>query len=755
MSDRFILLSCVAGAAACGATGVSTARDDDARAGGELRPPVAAARPYQHHSPSGDRSDPYHWLRDDTRSRKDVLAHLQAETDYTRNMLAPTAELQTRLYGEIVGRLKQDDSSVPVLDRGHWYYVRYETGKQYPLYCRRGDKNGAMEGPEQVLIDGNERARGNAYYRTGGYSVSRSGRYLAFTEDVVGRFQYRLQIRDLQSGAVLPDTAENIEAPVEWGEDDRTLYYVAKDPTTLRSNRVYRHLLGGAAGKDELVHEEKDTSYYTTIFKTKSRDHVVIYLSSTLTSELRLIDARRPDAPVRVFLPREHDHEYEADHLDGRWVVRTNWQAKNFRLMEVPEAKHSDRSAWRDIVAHRDDAMVVGFALYHDFTVVGERSGGLRKVRVMPRRGEPFLVQGDQPSYTMVPIDTPEAGGKRLRYVYTSLTTPSTTYELDVASGERVLLKRTPVLGDFDPAHYTTEYLHATARDGARIPVSVVYRAGLKRDGSAPLLVYGYGSYGSSADPTFGSEKLSLIDRGFVYAIAHVRGGQELGRRWYEDGRLLAKKNSFTDFIDATEFLVAQKLAARDKVFAMGGSAGGLLMGAVVNMRPDLYRGIIANVPFVDVVSTMLDDSIPLTSNEYDEWGDPKKREFYDYMLSYSPYDNVRAQAYPSMLVTTGLHDSQVQYWEAAKWVARLRATRTDRNPLLLHVNMAAGHSGKSGRYEKYRDTARDYAFLLHVLQTPDRRATGTRSVAGHGTSDGKSGERPGGAAGGPAGGAQ
>ncbi|HKE18817.1 MAG TPA: S9 family peptidase [Kofleriaceae bacterium] len=697
--------------------------DRPVEGGGEPRAPVAEVRPFEHRDPSGSRSDPYNWLRDDSRSRKDVLAYLRAENEHTVAALAPTTTLQQQLYDEIVGRIEQDDSTVPVRDRGFWYYVRYETGKQYPIYCRRPDRGGEMDGPEQVLLDGNERARGTAYYRAGGAAVSESGRYLAFTEDTVGRFQYRLHVRDLATGEVLPDSAENLAPMVEWGADDRTLYYVGKDPITLRTDRVLRHQLGAPAGADELLYEETDTSYYTAIFKTKSRAHVAILLSSTLTSEMRLIDARRPEAPVTLFLAREHDHEYEADHLGGRWIVRTNWQAKNFRLMEVPDDRHADRSAWRDLVPHRDDALVERFALYRDFIAVGERSGGLRVVRVLPAGGAPFVIDGDEPAYTMVPIDTPEAEGGALRYVYTSLATPATTYDLDVATGQRTLRKRTPVLGDFDPQRYASEYLRAPTRDGAEVPISLVYRRGLRRDGSAPLLVHAYGSYGSSTDPTFSSERLSLLDRGFVFAVAHVRGGQELGRRWYESGKLLAKKNTFNDFIDATEFLVGEKYAARDKVFASGGSAGGLLMGAVVNMRPDLYRGVIAHVPFVDVLSTMLDASIPLTSNEFDEWGDPRKPELYEYMLSYSPYDNVRAQAYPSVLVTTGLHDSQVQYWEAAKWVARLRATRTDQNLLLLHVNMTAGHGGKSGRYEKYRETARDQAFLLHVLERPDRRA--------------------------------
>jgi oligopeptidase B len=729
-----IFLPCYLAAAACGASSVPANGDQHpagAAAGAGVsgadapQEPRAEARPYEQPSPHGTRSDPYHWLRDDARARPEVLDYLKAENDYTAAMLRPTATLQQQLYDEIVARIKQDDSSVPVLDRGYWYYSRYETGKQYPIYCRRSDKAGAMDGPEEVLVDGNERAKGLTYYRTGSLAVSKNGKLLAFTEDRVGRFQYQLFVRDLATGKELTDSAENIEAGVKWANDNRTMFYVAKDPTTLRSFRVFRHQLGEPADKDTLVYEEKDTSYYTNIYSTKSREYIVVYLHSTLTSEMRLIDADKPTAPLRVFQAREHDHEYDADHLDGRWIVRTNWKAKNFRLMEVSDVKFADRSAWRDLVAHRDDALIEGASLYRDFIAVGERSGGLRVVRILPKRGKPFLVDGDEPSYTMMPVDTPEADSKRLRYIYTSLTTPTSTYELDLATGKRVLLKRTPVLGTFDPANYVTEYLHATADDGARIPVSVVYRKGLVKNGSAPLLVYGYGSYGLSQDPAFSAERLSLLDRGFVFAIASVRGGQEMGRPWYEAGKLLKKKNTFTDFIDVTEFLLAEKLAAPGKVFAMGGSAGGLLMGAVANMRPDLYRGIISYVPFVDVVSTMLDESIPLTSNEWDEWGDPKKKEYYDYMLSYSPYDNVRAQAYPSMLVATGLHDSQVQYWEPAKWVAKLRAMRTDRNLLLLHTNMAAGHSGKSGRYEKYRETARDYAFLLHVLERPDGRPAG------------------------------
>jgi oligopeptidase B len=726
-------------AAGCGAQSGSSADAPRGPAGAGAAPlpapPLAAKRPYEHRSAFGARPDPYHWLRDDTRKDKDVLAHLAAENSYTAAVLAPTAALQDQLYKEIVARIQQDDSTVPQLDRGFWYYARFETGKEYPIHCRRKDEGGAMSGAEQVLLDGNERAAGLAYYRTGATRISHSGRFLAFTEDRVGRFQYELHVRDLETGAFLPDTAAHTSGEVEWANDDRHLFYVAKDEKTLRPYRVHRHELGAVPGSDALVYEEKDATFYTSLVRTKSRAYVVILLGSTLTSEQRLIDATRPKSAPVVFLPRETGHEYEADHLDGRWVIRTNWQAKNFRVMTATERTKADRSKWRDLVPHRDDALVERLALYHDFVAVGERSGGLRKVRVVPTRGAQYVVAGDEPTYTMTLVDTPEPSSTRVRYEVESLATPASTFELDVKSGAKTLLKRTPVLGGFDARRYVTEYLHAPARDGTLIPISLVRRADLRRDGTAPILVSGYGSYGSSSDPRFAAEKVSLLDRGFVHVIAHVRGGEEMGRRWYEDGKLLHKKNTFTDFIDVTEYLVGQKIGARGKVFASGGSAGGLLMGAIANMRPDLYRGIIAYVPFVDVITTMLDETIPLTTNEYDEWGDPRKKEFYDYMLSYSPYDNIAPRAYPSILVLTGLWDSQVQYFEPAKWVARLRANKTDDNLLLLDVNMTAGHGGKSGRYQRYRDVARDYAFLLHVLERPDHRGAATPRGGGQAVS--------------------
>ncbi|MBM3188219.1 MAG: S9 family peptidase [Deltaproteobacteria bacterium] len=681
----------------------------------EPNAPVAEARPFDVTSPHGVRVDPYYWLRDDTRSKEDVLSYLRSENLYAEAMLRPS--VIEPLYEEIVARIQQDDSTVPVFDRGYWYYVRYETGREYPIYARR---KRTLEAPEEVLLDANALAEGHGFYQVGAIQVSPNGRTLAYTEDTTGRRLYVLRLKDLQTGQLLPDTATDLAGNVEWA-DDRTFFYVTKEAVTLRTYRVYRHRLG-ATGADTLVYEEPDTAYYTSIYTTKSRKYVGIFLWSTLASEVRLIEAARPEGAPKVFAAREKDHEYSVDHLDGRFVIRSNWQATNFRLLEVPEASSAKRTAWKDLVPHRDDAFVEGFGLYNTFVAVDERSGGLRKVRLLPKKGEPSLVAAEEPTYTMSLIDLPDPDSTKVRYVYTSLSTPDTTYELDLVSGERKQLKREPVLGPFDPAAYASEYLQAPAGDGATVPVSLVYRKDRRQPGGNPLLIEGYGSYGYANDPEFDSTLLSLLDRGVAVAVAHVRGGQELGRRWYENGKLLSKKNTFTDFVDVTEFLLAQGIAAPGKVFARGGSAGGLLMGAVINQRPELYRGVIAHVPFVDVVTTMLDESIPLTTNEFDEWGNPKDKAFYDYMASYSPYDNIRAQAYPAMLVTAGLHDSQVQYYEPAKWVAKLRAHKTDRNPLLFVVNMEAGHGGKSGRYQRYREHARDCAFVLQMLEGRDAR---------------------------------
>jgi oligopeptidase B len=666
-------------------------------------------------SPHGSRVDEYYWLRDDERSSKDVLAYLQAENDYKDAMLAGLAPLQRELYDEIVGRIKQDDSSVPYRERGYWYYRRFEAGAEYPLYARR---RAAPDAAEQVMLDVVELARGLDFYELGDLEVSPDNRLLAFSDDTVGRRQYSLRFKDLETGALLPDVIANVEPSIVWTADSRSVLYVEKDPDTLLGLRVRRHVLGTDPQSDALVYEEEDDAFYTDVGRSKDGRYLFIYSQSTVSSEQRFAEASDPSLAFRVLLPRERDHEYHAEHFDGCWIVRTNWQAPNFRLMQVPVGHAGDRGRWVDLVGPDGDTFIHRFDVFRDCLAIEERSEGLRRIRVRPWDGGPeYLLASDEPAYRMALGDNEEIDSSVLRYTYTSLTTPPTTYDLDLRSGERTLLKREPVLGDFDPARYVTEYLWASARDGERVPVAIVHRRDLRRDGTAPLLQYAYGSYGLSSDPVFSAPVLSLLDRGFVYAIAQVRGGQEMGRRWYDDGRLLRKRNTFDDFVDVTRFLVREGYADPKRVYARGGSAGGLLVGAVANQAPQDYAGIVAHVPFVDVVTSMLDETLPLTTNEYDEWGNPAEREYYEYMLSYSPYDNVLPQDYPAMLVTTGLWDSQVQYFEPAKWVARLRRLKTDANPLLLRVNMEAGHGGKSGRFQRYRELAEEYAFLIGLAE--------------------------------------
>jgi oligopeptidase B len=695
----------------------------------EFEPPIAAIRKYTVSSPHGERSDPYYWLRDDERTDPEVLAYLTAENAYHAQHLAPVKPLEDKIYAEIIARLKPDDATVPYRKNGYWYYIRFEPGKEHPIFARR---RGDLGAPEEVMLDANELCVGHEYYQIGELDVSPNAEWLAFCEDTVGRRQYVLRFKNLRTGEILTHSIRDVEPDVAWANDNRTLLYIEKDPETLLGLRVKKHLLGAAA-PDVLVYEQTDKTLYTGLSKSKSDRFIFIHMEGTLTSEWRYADASDPELSFRVFYPRRRDHEYEIEHLEDRFIIRTNWQARNFRLMSVPIGREGSQSEWRDVVPHRDDAYIEDFEVFARFIALSVRSGGLRKIGIQAvapgggaipptapaaaaAPGEQHYIASDEPSYTMFIAANPEIDSEILRYTYSSLATPTTVYDYNMRTGEQTLLKRDPVLGDYDPANYETELLFAPARDGKRIPVSLIHRKDFRRDGSAPLLQYAYGSYGLSMDPGFSSARFSLVDRGFVYAIAHIRGGQEMGRAWYDDGRLLHKKNSFADFIDVTHFLVAEGYAGRDKVFAMGGSAGGLLMGAIANISPQDYRGIVAQVPFVDVVTTMLDDSIPLTTNEYDEWGNPQDGTSYDYMLSYSPYDNVRAQAYPAMLVTTGLWDSQVQYYEPAKWVAKLRSLKTDRNPLLLHVDMEAGHGGKSGRFQRHRETAMEYAFILDRL---------------------------------------
>ncbi len=693
--------------------------------------PVAPARPHLIASPHGERTDPYYWLRDDERRDREVLAYLKAENAYKERQLAAVKPLEDKLYAEVIARLKQDDATVPYRKNGYWYYTRFETAKEHPIFARRKDSPGA---PEQVILDANERAAGLEYYRLDAIEVSPDSQWLAFCEDTVGRRQYCLRIKNLQSGEILTDSLSNVEANIAWANDNATVLYVEKDPETLLGLHVKKHRRGEDTEADTLVFTQTDRSFYTGVVKSKSERFIFVYMESTVSSEWRYAEADDPALSFKVFLAHEPDHEYQIEHLGDRFIVRTNWHALNFRLMQAPVGEAVDRARWQELVPHRDDSFIQDFEVFARYIALTVRTGGLKKIGIqalLPAdTGEPstlgpgtlvadrpaFFIASEEPAYSMDISVNPELDTDLVRYTYSSLSTPTTVYDYNVRSGENQLLKRDPVLGDFDPANYQSEFFFAAARDGKRIPVSLVYRKGFVRNGTAPLLQYAYGAYGLSMDPGFSSARLTLLDRGFVFAIAHVRGGQELGRAWYDDGRLLNKKNSFTDFIDVTHDLVAKGYAAGSKVFAMGGSAGGMLMAGIANMSPLDYRGIIAQVPFVDVVTTMLDESIPLTTNEYDEWGNPADRRCYDYLLSYSPYDNVSAQAYPAMLVTTGLWDSQVQYYEAAKWVAKLRARKTDRNPLLLHVDMEAGHGGKSGRFIRYRETAMEYAFVLAQL---------------------------------------
>jgi oligopeptidase B len=703
------------------------AHDDPESAGfsGPVEPPKAAVRPQVVASPHGDRIDPYYWLRDDERRDPEVLAYLESENAYKERALAPARPLREKLYAEIIGRLKPDDASVPYFKNGYWYATRYEPGKEHPIVVRH---RGTLEAPEEILLDGNERAAagraaGRDYYQIGALEISPNAEWAAICEDFVGRRQYELRFKHLSSGRILDEVISNVESDVAWANDNETVLYVEKDPDTLLGLYVKRHRVGQDPRFDPTLFAQTDTSFYTGVDKSKSDRFIFIHMESTVSSEWHYAHADDPALAFTVFLPHERDHEYQIDHLDDVFIIRTNWQARNFRLMEAPVGRTADRAAWRDVVPHRDDTLIQDFEVFEGFLALSVRSGGLSKITIHPLAPEAapeFFIASDEPAYTMSLSINPRLDTQVVRYVYSSLTTPATVYDYDVRTGARTLLKRDPVIGRFDPLDYATEFVFVEARDGARVPVSIVYRKDSARDGTAPLLQYAYGAYGLSIDPYFSASRLSLLDRGFVFAIAHVRGGQEMGRAWYDDGRLLKKMHSFTDFIDVTRELVARRYADPRQVFAMGGSAGGMLMAAVANMSGEEYRAIVAQVPFVDVVTTMLDDSIPLTSNEYDEWGDPKNADYYRYMLSYAPYDNVREQRYPTMLVTTGLWDSQVQYYEPAKWVAKLRALKTDRNLLLLHVEMDAGHGGKSGRFERYRETAMEYAFILAQLGIRD-----------------------------------
>jgi oligopeptidase B len=676
---------------------------------------MATARPESLVAHGQVRLDEYYWLRQ--RDDPEVLAYLAAENAYADSVMAPTAALQETLYQEIAGRIGQADTSAPYRLGDYRYYHRLAAGAEYPVYCRRRID---PPGDEEVLLDVNLLAAEQEYCEVGEVQVSSGQDVLAYAVDGQGRRQYTVHFRDLRTGRILPDRLTGVTDNLVWAEDDRTLFYTRQDSVTLRWDRVYRHRLGTDPAEDPLVYREPDSTYECSVEKTRSRRYLLIASWQTLATEYRFLEADRPEGEFRVIEPRRRGHEYYVDHGSGFFYLRTNDQATNFRLMRAPVATPS-RPHWEEVIPSRDEVLLEDHLLFRGFLVVQERRQGLVRLRVRDLgNGEEHYLGFEEPAYLVYPVDNREFDAPSLRYAYTSLTTPRSVYDYDLDRRTRVLVKQDEVLGGFDPAAYRTERLWATAADGAQVPISLVYRVDrFRRDGRNPLLLYGYGAYGISSEPVFRAERLSLLDRGFAYAVAHVRGGQELGRPWYEAGRQTRKRNTFTDFIACAEYLAGAGYADRERLFARGGSAGGLLVGAAVTMRPELFRGVVAEVPFVDVVTTMLDEEIPLTTAEYDEWGNPHEREAYDYILSYSPYDNLRPGPYPDLLITAGLHDSQVQYWEPAKWAARLRARQTGNGRILLKTRMEAGHDGVSGRYRQYREAAYQYAFLLTAAARP------------------------------------
>jgi oligopeptidase B len=675
-----------------------------------IMPPKAKKIPKRLEKFGEVRVDDYYWLKE--RDNPAVIKYLKDENAYTAAMMAPVEGLRKKLFQEFKKRIKQTDMSVPYLRDGYYYYTRTEAGKNYPIYCR---KKGSLEAPEEILLDVNQVSPESKFRSVTSVEASPGRDILSYAVDTVGRRFYTIRFKNLDTGATLPDAIPNVTGNLVWANDNRTVFYTRQDPATLRSYQVYRHVLGTDPATDPLVYEEKDDTFSCYVSKTKSKRYLLIASYQTLSSEYRYLDADRPKGEFRVFVPRQRDHEYSVDQLGDYFYIRTNFRAKNFRLMRTPVGE-TGMEHWTEVIPHRRDVLLEGFDLFKDYLVATERRNGLIGLRIIPWTGpSEHYVEFGEPAYVVRPTENYGFDTPVLRYGYASMTTPYSIYDYNMATKEKKLLKRQEVLGGFDSANYRTERVYATARDGTRVPISLVYRVPFKRDGKSPLLLYGYGSYGHSTEAAFDPYRISLLDRGFVWAIAHVRGGEEMGRSWYDDGKLLKKKNTFTDFIDCAEYLVTEKYAHPKKLFAMGGSAGGLLVGAAVTMRPDLFSAVVAMVPFVDVVTTMLDDSIPLTTAEFDEWGNPNKKKYFDYILSYSPYDQTKPGSYPSMLVTTGLHDSQVQFWEPAKWVAKLRAVKKDRRLLLLKTEMQAGHGGLTARDDRYREIAFYYAFILRV----------------------------------------
>lgn len=678
----------------------------------KIQAPLAKIIPTTLEKHGDVRIDNYFWLND--RENPEVIDYLNKENDYYNTVTAGSKQFQTELFDEMKSRIKEDDESVPYFYNGYYYITRFETGNDYPIYSR---KKGSLDAKEEIMFNCNEMAKGQKYFQLSGLSISMDNQFATFALDVVGRRIYTLQIKNLLTGEILSDKIENATGSSTWANDNKTIFYTRQDEKTLRSDKVFKHKLGTDSSKDKLVYFEKDDTFNVSVGKEKSRKYIVVEASSTLTTEYRTILADNPDSKFQIFQKRVRGLEYSISHYgDSFYIVTNKDKATNFKLMKTPETATSKEN-WVDLIPHREDVLIEDIDIFKDYLVVSERSNGLNTIRIMPWSGKgEYYLPFESETYTAYTTTNVDFDTDILRYGYQSMGTPSSVIDFNMKTKTKEIKKEQQVLGGkFDKNNYIEERIWATATDGTKVPISMVYKKDLKKDGTNPLLLYAYGSYGMSMDPYFSSTRLSLLDRGFIYAIAHIRGGEDLGRQWYEDGKLLKKKNTFTDFIDCSKFVIEQKYTSAKHLYAEGGSAGGLLMGVIVNDAPELYNGVIAQVPFVDVMTTMLDDTIPLTTGEYDEWGNPNVKKYYNYMRSYSPYDNVKAQNYPNMYISTGLHDSQVQYWEPAKWVAKLRVLKTNDNLLFLDTNMDAGHGGASGRFEALKELAKEFSFLLDL----------------------------------------
>jgi oligopeptidase B len=675
-----------------------------------MNAPIAKKIPHIIENHGHERTDNYYWLNE--RENPEVIAYLEAENAYMNEMLGSTKDLQNEIFEEIKARIKQDDNSVPYKLMDYWYYTRYETGKEYPLYCR---KKGNLAADEEILLDGNKEAEGKAFFQVMGMGISSDQNIMAFGVDTVGRRICNIYFKNLTTNELYADIIENATGNFVWASDNKTLLYTRQDEETLRWDKVFRHVLGDNLTEDFLVYEEEDDTFYVNVSKSKSREYIFIASESTVSDEYRYAPASNP-TDFQLFQTRQRDFEYGIDHAGDYFYIMTNWNAQNFRLMKTPKSQ-TPKEFWSEIIPHDEKILIENFELFKNYLVVEQRKNGLTNILIQKfSDNSTYSLEMPEETYSIGLGMNPEYDTQTLRYTYNSLTTPSSTFDFDMEAKTQVLMKQTEILGGYNPAEYQSERIWATAKDGVKVPISLVYKKELVKNGENPTFLYAYGSYGICIDPYFSVSRLSLLDRGFVCAIAHIRGGSEMGRFWYEDGKLLQKLNTFTDFIACGETLIEENFTNPQKLFAMGGSAGGMLMGGIVNMRPDLWRGVVAQVPFVDVVTTMLDDTIPLTTGEYDEWGNPNEEEYYKYMLKYSPYDNLEAKEYPNLLVISGLHDSQVQYFEPTKWVAKLRTLKTDKNLLLLKTNMEAGHGGVSGRFEGLKEVALEYAFFLHLL---------------------------------------